>query len=585
MLSKRWLVAPPVPMPILRRYKNISPILAQILYNRGLVDPQAAQQFLFASDFTRLNINPFLMKDMRRAVDRIFLAIQKHEPIVVYGDFDADGVTSTTLMMQVLTALGANARAYIPHRVDEGYGLNTPALQQLAKEGARLIVTVDCGIRSVQEIEDGKAAGLDIIITDHHSIGPEIPAAYAVVNPQQEDCPGDTTLAGVGVAFMVAYALLSDKMRRDGKKRYPNIKLSDLLDLVAIGTIADIMPLNSLLNRVLVRHGLETINEGRRLGIAVLCDVAGLKLKSISAMNIGFVLAPRINAAGRLESAMIAYRLLSTQDEAEARSSAQELQRLNTRRQDLTRSAQDLVRERLEQEDPTTRSLIFAGDPSFVPGIVGLVAGRLTEEYYRPAVILEQGEEESHASCRSIPQFNITQALDECADLLVRHGGHAMAAGLTVVNENIPVLRRRLTELAERALEGQELVPTLHVDMELEISQMTEDLVHEFRLLEPTGHHYSPPVFMASNLRVMDCRTVGSDNNHLKLRIGRTGSPPLDAIGFGLGEWAQKMPNKIDVVFNLEINEWNGKQSLQLNLQDLRPAERSMSENAVFNYQ
>lgn len=538
-------------------------MLAQVLYNRGFLEPLEARRFL---DAQTDNTNPFLMKGVNQAVARIRQAIKNRELIIVYGDFDADGVTSTVLMVQTLTAMNAVVKPYIPHRVDEGYGLNSTALLRLAREGAKLIITVDCGIRSVEDVEAGKAAGLDIIITDHHSIGPEVPKAFAVINPKQEDCkyPEDM-LAGVGVAFKLADGLLRASKQ---DRQQPNLDLDDLLDLVAIGTVADLAPMNRTENRSLVRRGLEVLNRAARPGLRALLEVAGVKPGAITAMNIGFALGPRINAAGRLESAMIAYDLLVAADNNQAMAKALELQALNVQRQDLTRAAQEEVRTQVEGAKRET-PLIFASG-HFKAGIVGLVAGRLTEEYFRPAIIMESGDSESRASCRSIPQFDITQALDQCADLLVRHGGHAQAAGFTVLNQNIPALMQRLIDLASERLEGQDLRPTLEVDAEVDIHHLSESLVTELMLLEPTGYHNTAPVLMSRNARILESRGVGKEGQHLKLKLARAGQPPLDAIGFNLGHWLGNMPERIDVAYQLEINEWNGYRNLQLNLQDIR---------------
>lgn len=574
MLPKRWLLAEPAPLNLLQHYQKMSPILAQLLYNRGLQTPETAYHFLYDKEFSA---NPFAMKDMEKAVHRIRTAIKNHEPIIVYGDFDADGVTSTTLMMQVLRRLKANVKAYIPHRVDEGYGLNTPALLELAAKGAKLVITVDCGIRSVQEVEDAKVAGLDIVITDHHSVGHEVPAAYAVVNPQQHDCVGDRHLAGVGVAFMVARALLLDAWTRNGKQdahlMIYKALIRELMDLVAIGTVADIMPLNTTLNRALVRQGLDVINQAHRIGLRALLDVGGVKLGQANAMSIGFTLGPRINAAGRLASAMTAYKLLSSTNESEARQLAQKLQELNIQRQQLTREAEERIQNQIEANGMVDEQLIFAVDEQVVPGIVGLVAGRLTESYYRPAVVVERGTDECHASCRSIPQFHITNALDECADLLVRHGGHAMAAGLTVLPENLPALQERLTDMARSALAGQVLSPSLDIDMELSMRDLSMELAEELQVLEPTGNANEQALFMTRNLRITDARTVGTGATHLKLKLKADNQAPIDAIGFRLGEWLNDLPECLDVAYQLEINEYQGRRNLQLNLRDIRPSE------------
>jgi single-stranded-DNA-specific exonuclease len=579
-LTKRWLISERASRSQLRRFNGLSPILAQVLINRGFETPQAAWKFLNDRKTTH---NPFDMPDMKRAAERILDALAGHEHIVVYGDFDADGVTATALLVEGLTELSqmvhktngtsttSQITPYIPHRIDEGYGLNKDALEHLAAEGADLVITVDCGIRSIQEVEDGKAAGLDIIVTDHHSLGPELPRAYAVINPKREGYK-EPMLAGVGVAFKLVQALIM-QARDDQRFALPDPLQfhRDLLDLVAIGTVADVMPLDRAENRVLVRRGLSVIQSGKRPGLRALMEVARGQIDKADAMAIGFVIGPRINAAGRLDHAMEAYHLLTARDDETAAHYARILQDLNRKRQDVTRQAQAAISQQL-QADSGDLPLIFASDASLSPGIVGLVAGRLTEEYFRPAIVMEEGEEESRASCRSIPQFDITAALDECADLLIRHGGHALAAGFTVHNDNIDRLRHELTERARTALDGQLLKPTLPIDVEIDIEQLSETLAQELTLLEPCGKDNALPVFMCRAVRVESIRTVGTDDKHLKLSLHRSNGPPLDAIGFGLGGWKQKLNShdRIDIAFHLEINEWHGRRNLQANLQDIR---------------
>ena len=573
MMQKKWDIAPQAPASWLDGCRDLHPVLAQILFNRGFKDVEEARRFLYEKDLTE---DPYDMKDMAKAVERISRAIAAHEPIVVYGDFDADGVTAATLMMQVLTALGGQADVYFPDREKDGYGLHTSKLEHLAKQGAKVVITVDCGIRSVDEVDAARQGGIDMIITDHHSVGAEIPPALAVINPKQEGCQGNEDLAGVGVAFMLATALLLHRWRTDRASYPEGLRQSDLLDLVAIGTVADVMALNVSLNRRLVWHGLNTINEMRRPGIKALAAVAGLKPGQIKTSDIGFRLGPRINAAGRLGDARIAYNLLAAAsiDEAMAYAQklddAQKLHRINRERQELTRQAEIAIREQIE--DAENLSLIFEGDEDFHPGIVGLVAGQLVEEYYRPAVVFQRGDEQSRASCRSIPEFHITHALDQCADLLVRHGGHAMAAGFTVDNRNLDALREKLQQMAAEAFDGQNLRPTLHLDMELELDDLSADLTAVLDALEPTGHQHPPAAFLTRGLKALDCRTVGKDGKHLKLKFGRHGQAPIDAIGFRMGDWAAQMPSSIDVAYHLEINEWNGHRRLQMRLLDIRPA-------------
>jgi single-stranded-DNA-specific exonuclease len=569
LTPKRWIVMPSLTAEErLRKFTaQVDPILAQVLHNRGIQDYETASQFLAGETVLH---NPMQMKDMSKAVGRIREAIRKKEPLVVYGDFDADGVTSTVLMVKVLQALGANVRPYIPHRVDEGYGLNTPALLQLASEGVKLVITVDCGVRSIDEVAAGQAAGLDIIITDHHSVGDEVPQAFAVINPKQSDCQyPEKMLAGVGIAYKLADALIRAEIANS--KNTPPITTDDLLDLVALGTVADLAPLDSLENRSLVKQGLQQLRRAHRPGIYELLVVSGIDPDKVNAMSIGFGLGPRINAAGRLDNAMTAYQLLYTQDFGEASLLAKQLQDLNVRRQELTQKRQDEARSLALKEDSAELPLVFAASQDFESGIVGLVAGRLVEEFYRPAIVIEQGEEESRGSCRSIAEFNITEALDQCADLLLRHGGHAQAAGFSILTENIPQFRQKMMDLASAHLGQQKLEPSVTIDARISLSQASLELAQRLKALEPTGQSNEAPMFMTERLKVVDARPVGQEGKHLKLRLA-DGPVYMDAIAFRQGHWLQNMPGYIDVAYRLEINEWNGYVKPQLNVQDIRPS-------------
>ena len=525
--------------------------MVQLLHNRGLRDPAAIELFL-AGEW--LHNDPFLLKDMPRAVDVLIRSIRRREPITVYGDFDADGVTSTALLVQALTALGADVQPYIPHRVDEGYGLNLDALRKLYGQGVRLVVTVDCGIRAVHEVNQARR-GLEFIITDHHTVGPEIPFASAVIDPQRKDCPYPfKRLAGVGVAFKLAQALI----REAPSCRIPvHIQERQLLDLVALGTVADLVPLKGE-NRALVRQGLEVLNEARREGMRALMDAARLRPGSIMASSIGYGLGPRLNAAGRLGDAKLSYQLLVTADRREAEKLAGRLNERNRIRQQMTAQAYELAAQMAlaEGEDAP---LLFAADKGFMAGIVGLVAGRLTEAYYRPSVVVEVGEEECKGSCRSIPEFHITRALDECRDLLVRYGGHAAAAGFTVRRENLEPLKLRLTEIAQREFASLtasdvELVPKMPIDAVVPLSEMNWELVENLDKLEPCGEENPAPRFLSRSVPVANAQVVGNEGRHLKLLLGVEGQT-------------------VDMVYALEVNEWNGERRLQLNVQDLRPSE------------
>jgi single-stranded-DNA-specific exonuclease len=563
---KRWIDPPALPPEQRERFPHLHSVIVQILYNRNVREPKEVQAFI--TPYGPLH-DPFLLRGMEAAVNRIAQAIRDDERIAVYGDFDADGVTSTALLTQTLRALGATVAPYIPDRVDEGYGLNTDALDNLAARGANLIVTVDCGIRSVKEVAYGNGLGLDIIVTDHHSTGSEIPPALTVVNAKQPGCTYPFKgLAGVGIAFKLAQALLATIPMAAGDD--PSLRQEHLLDLVALGTVADIVPLVDE-NRSLVQQGLAQLNAPWRKGLQALMARAGVKPGYVNSTAIGFMLGPRLNAAGRLQSAMLAYHLLMTRDPAQAALYADQLNQLNQERQQLTLEAAELARSQVLDEAGRVPYLLFATSPDFKAGIVGLVASRLTEAFYRPSVVVERGDEESRASCRSIPEFHITRALDQCADLLVRHGGHAAAAGFTVHNDNLPTLQERLQTIAEQELADTELIPRLQIDAELSLGPEIYDLQEQLSRLQPFGEGNPEPVFLSRGLRVGRRQTIGSEGQHLKLALN-DGRAWWDAVAFRRGQEADKMPEHIDLAYQIDMNEWNGQKRLQLIVRDWRPS-------------
>lgn len=556
---RRWQIAPALPAEANIALVEYPYPIRQILYNRGCLDADSAERYLRAQPEM---YDPFQMIGMEDAVARILSAISMGEEIVVYGDYDVDGVTATALLVQVLQQMGGKARAYIPNRFDEGYGLNNEALDVLAQEQVRLVITVDCGIRSPVEAEHARSCGMDMIITDHHHPKDEIPNAWAVICPRQEGDPyPDKNLAGVGLAFKLAQALLL---------RHPveGVSAEDWLDLVALGTVADLVPLVDE-NRGLVRAGLRILRMGRRQGVLSLAQAAGLNPERLTAGDISFGLAPRLNAAGRLESALAAFAMLMSTDPMEAGPLAQKLDDQNRQRQKITQEIQ-LAAELMAAEEVSPH-LIFAVHPEFNSGVVGLAASRLVEAYYRPAIVGQIGEETTRASCRSIPIFHITKALDECADLLVRHGGHAMAAGFTVSNHQLEELRVRLQAIAERELADQELVPSLRADIELPLSEIRPSLLPYLDQLQPTGTNNPEAVFVARNLWVTNSRTVGAEKKHLKLTV-TDGSITYDAIAFRQGHWQDQMPESVDLMFTFEKNNFQGREYLQLNVKDIQPS-------------
>lgn len=563
---KRWQIAPSAPPSHVARFSDLHSLIVQVLYNRGITDSAEVNAFLSGEG---PEVNPFGLHGTSAAVTRLRQALRAEELIVVYGDFDADGVAATALLAQTLRAFGARVRSYIPHRVDEGYGLNTEALTRMAHDGVRVVVTVDCGVRALEQVAHADQLGLDVIITDHHSVGRRLPEAVAVIDPKREGNrhPFDE-LAGSGVAYRLAQALLRSHRQTPVTDREVSLEEDDLVDLVAIGTVADLVPLRGD-NRVLVRRGLERINRMKRLGLKALCQKAGLKPGNVDASAIGYILGPRLNAAGRMDHAEIAYRLLVTDFPDEAERLAAELDRLNRERQELTSELLEQARQMILGEEDKS-PLLFAAAPEFRLGVVGLVAGRLLEEFYRPAVVAKVGEKISRGSCRSIPEFNIIQALDKCTDILDRHGGHAAAAGFTISNENLRKLAGRLRELAAERLADVELTPVLAVDAEVELSEMSWDLQQALCRLEPCGYDNPHPLFVSRDVRVRYHRAVGNEGKHLKLALS-DGGATWDAIAFRQGEWAGKLPDLVDVAYHLEVNEWNQRRQLQLNVQDIRP--------------
>ncbi|HIE57997.1 MAG TPA: single-stranded-DNA-specific exonuclease RecJ [Anaerolineales bacterium] len=557
--TTHWQIAPRITPDAERELHGYPPILRQILFNRGYATHKAARQYLEAQP--PADTDPYNLRGIPEAVERIERALRSQERIAIYGDYDVDGVTATALLTLYLADLGANVTSHIPNRFDEGYGLNKDALTKLKEAGVNLVITVDCGIRSLEEALHARNLGLDLIITDHHHPGAELPAALAVIDPKQ---PGDTypekELAGVGLAYKLAAAL----DRQLENTRHP---AENYLDLVALGTVADLAPLTGE-NRFLVRRGLEQMRSPQRQGLFSLMGVSGVTPQRITASDIGFRLGPRLNAAGRLDDAKAALDLLTTRNVFQAGQLAQQLEIQNRQRQKITRTIQEQA-ETLALTDTPDAWLLFAVHPEFNAGVVGLAASRLTEKYYRPAVVGQIGETYTRASCRSIAEFHITEALDRCADLLEHHGGHAAAAGFTVRNENLYELAERLQKIAAEQLSHLDLRPSLHADLEIPLSELNPKLLEYLQWMQPTGYGNPQVIFVSRNLKPARYRTVGKDNSHLKMTVS-DGNISFDAIAFRMGEWAEKMPARVDLLYRFEFNEFNGRKTLQLNVQDIK---------------
>lgn len=561
---KHWILRDPPPAPL----PGYSAVMAALLHQRELATSEAVAEFLHADYSSGLH-DPFLMKDMDIASERIAAAIAAGEPIAVYGDFDTDGVTAVTLLTQAISAMGGNIRPYIPHRLREGYGLNNLAVEQLAADGVRLLVTVDCGISNVAEVARAQAVGLDVIVTDHHHPPAVLPEALAVVNPKQPGCAYPyKQLVGVGIAYKLVQALVRRGLRLNG------VRGRDLLDVVALGTVTDMGPLTGE-NRVLVKKGLEAINTTQRAGLRALMSVAGLAPGNVDAAAIGFMLGPRINAAGRLDDAVRAYELLLAEDFAAAQTLAAELNQANRRRQELTREVKAAAQKLAESSGRHEQRIVVIAGADFPAGVVGLVAGKLVEEWARPVLLIERGPAESRGSARSVAGFNIVEALTACKELFVRFGGHSMAAGFTIASDRIPELEARLQAIAAVQLDEALLVPTLYVDAEVEPTALNWALFNEIGQLEPFGQANPQPLLLSRAVEVFAARAVGAEGQHLRLSLGRANQVRFDAIAFRLGHLAEALQKHpvIDIVYTLEKHEWNGQRSLRLNVKDFRRAQ------------
>ncbi len=555
----RWNLLPPVPDKHLTTISDFPPLIVQLLYNRGLTKP--SQLEIFITSDKRLSGNPFLLSDMHQAVARIYRALLCGENIAIYGDFDVDGIVGTALLAQGLSTLGGKVTPYIPHRLTEGYGLKTAALENLYREGISLVITVDCGITALPEVKKARRMGLDIIITAHHPPLREIPPAIAIINPKLPNTNYPfSELAGVGVALKLLQALFQGM----GKEEL----LDELIDLVALGTIGDMMPLVGE-NRYLVKQGLRLINTTPRLGVREMVTQAGLNIGSLDAGSISWVLAPRLNAAGRLEHAMSSYKLLMTNSPQEAHALAIWLEGKNTERQKLTAKALAKAREQILAKGISP--LLLASDKDCPVGIVGLVAGRLSEEFYRPAIVIKTGEQVSTGSCRSIPEFNIILALNQCSSLFTQFGGHSQAAGFTLPTKNLPRFQQTLSQLAATQLAGVDLRPHLDIDAEVVLPDLSGNTLQTIQQLAPFGQGNPAPIFLSRRVRVIDCHTMGNNGEHLRMKL-KQGSTMWDGVGFRLGNYQAEISSPLDIVYNLEIDRWGGEERLRLNILDFAPA-------------
>jgi single-stranded-DNA-specific exonuclease len=538
---------------------SVPPLLAQLLYNRG-VKPEGITPFLSAD--RRLEGNPFLLPDISQAVSRVYKAVLAREKIAVYGDFDVDGVTAIVILVEGLSRLGAEVIPYIPDRINEGHGLKISALEKLKAQGVSLVITVDCGVTDSKEVKGAQDMGMDMIITDHHMPLKSLPRAVAVVDPKRKDSVYSfLDLAGAGVAFKLLQALF----HKDSREKW----LTRLLDLVVLATVTDLVTLVGE-NRYLVKEGLKELNNSSRVGIQEMVKLAGLKPGELDAEDISWVLGPRLNAAGRMNNASTSYQLLTIQSSEEARLLALELEGKNAERQKLTSEVLSRAREKLAAK--LHLPVLIEGDESYSIGVIGLVASKLVDEFYKPAIIINLGPELCQGSCRSIAEFDIASALAECHDLLTAFGGHPLAAGFTVARRNLAQLEQRLVKLATDKLGHLELRPELVIDAELSLAVLAGDTFNLIQKLSPFGYGNRQPTFLSRQVEVIECRNFGNQGEWLRLKL-KQGNVTWQAVDFESQKKRAEIPSHIDIVYNLEKSHWNGEEVLSLNLRDFAPAQ------------
>ena len=577
MKYTQWnLGQPPSPEAVGRLERaGLSPLCAEVLCARGMDTPEKAAGFL--TETSALERDPFLLRDMDQAAQRIALALEQGELMAVYGDYDVDGITATCLLLEFLRERGGRVVSHIPDRTGEGYGLNRGALQALASQGVRLVITVDCGITAVDEVEYARALGMDVVVTDHHQCKGELPRATAVVDPRRPDCPYPfKELAGVGVALKLVLALTAPDRRAGVLLRYG--------ELAAIGTVADVMCLCDE-NRSLVQHGLSLLAHTARPGLRALLREAGCEDGKIpTAATIGYGIAPRINAAGRMEQVGAALELLTTRDEERGQVLALELCRLNRERQAIEQEIFHQCQCLLSQQPQLAAPAIVLAGEGWHQGVVGIVASRLAERYSCPVFIISLDQGKGKGSCRSFGGFNLFAALEQCASLLDQFGGHALAAGFTIREENIPAFRAAMAELVLRYTQGQPMVSVLDIDGEIEnCARLTCQAVDCLSQLEPYGAGNPTPVFLIRSACVLSCSDVGG-GRHLKMRVRRDGVA-LEAIFFSANSAACGVAqgDRVDLAFHLQVNEYRGARTVQLQLCDLRHAPtRAQLERSLF---
>ncbi len=563
--TPRWVVAPEPEADLVSRLTTESSLPAnvvKILVNRHLDSAELIDKFI-NPQMTDLK-DPFTMTGMKNGIDRVVKALYENEKIMIYGDYDVDGITATALLYMVLNKLGAQVDFYLPNRLVEGYGLSTEGIDEAKSRGVSLIVTVDTGITAVTEVEYARSQGIEVVVTDHHEPANAIPNAHSIINPKQPGCDYGGELSGVGVAYKFAQALYR-VLNQDDRE------LHEHLDLVALGTSADIVPLVGE-NRILTKFGIRQIGRTTKPGLKSLQFVSGLMGKEIGTGQVVFILAPRINALGRLGDARQAIRLLSTRDEKLAAQIARKLDEENRRRKQIDeQTLEEALAQMREVVDLANDHAIVLSAEGWHQGVIGIVASRLVERFHLPTVMIAITDGEGKGSARSIPGFHLCEALKDCEDLLIRYGGHKYAAGLSITPDNIPEFRRRFIDVSQKYLSSDDIVPKLFIDLQIELSEIDDNFMQAIEAFSPFGPQNMRPIFLTRNCEVLgQPYTVG--NNHLKMKI-RKGNSVFDVIGFGFGDYARQIADRgslVDLVYAVEYNTYNGVTQPQIRLRDIK---------------
>jgi len=568
VLNKKWVVADPIPREYIKKYSAYSLILLQLLFNRGIVSQEKIDSF-FRWSGERDKYDPMLFKGMSRAIERILQAYNQKERVAIFGDYDADGVTSSVLLMEFFRdVLDLRGQVYIPDRLTEGYGMNKDAINWLFKKDINLIVTCDCGVSNKEEIDYARNLGIDVIVTDHHSLPHEFTTDYVIINPKQKnDSYPFKELAGVGVAYKLVQALIKNI------KLFKNIKIKEeyekkFLDLVAIGTIADCSPIISE-NRAMVIKGLEVLKKTDRQGLLALFALANVDKKKINAYTVGFAIAPRINSAGRLDHANASYKLLATSNKEEAQALAYKINKANVYRQKLTERIIIEAKKNIGKINKTNK-LLFAVGKEWPLGVLGIVAGKISEEYNRPVIVASRGKDQTVGSARSIDSFNIIQWIANNKEILLEYGGHKKAAGFTVSNQHLNKFINNIKKTAEEIIKDSDLTPLLNIDMVLNIEKVNLNLFDELNKLEPFGINNEKPQFLFTDLRIKKIIIIGKEKKHIKIEFSKNNGY-IEGIGFYLYPHLLnlKVDDIIDIVAGIDLNHWNGCKKLQLLIKDV----------------